>query len=98
LQVPLTHCKTENDPVYRVVLDPGHGGVLKYPIKIHGDRYDPVVRRYIDSFKPGAAYGRYREKYLMYGIARKTEKILSYLEPGGDFSKFKKILRKYTDH
>jgi len=96
LGYPLTQCKSEF-PTYRVVLDPGHGGVLKYPIRKHGDRYDPVKMRYIDSFKPGATYGSMSEKYLMYPIAEKTNKLLSYLKPGGDFQKFQKILKKYTN-
>jgi hypothetical protein len=84
-------------PTFRVVLDPGHGGVGKNPMSVHGDRYDTVLQRYLDFFKEGAARGDLHERVVVYNIARKTEKILKLLAPGGNYKKFYRLLEKYTD-
>jgi hypothetical protein len=84
-------------PIFRVVIDPGHGGIGKNPMSVHGDRYDTVFNRYLDFFKEGAARGSLREGNIVYNIARKTEKILKLLAPGGNNKKFYRLLEKYTD-
>ncbi len=84
-------------PLFRVVLDPGHGGVGKNPMSVHGDRYDTISKRYLDVFKEGASRGNLHERTIVYSIARKTEKILKLLGPNGDREKFYRILERYTD-
>jgi hypothetical protein len=84
-------------PVFRVVLDPGHGGVGKSPMSVHGDRYDTISKRYLDVFKEGAERGEIHERAIAYSIARKTEKLLRLLGPNGDREKFYRILERYTD-
>ena len=93
---PAAICRFEF-PVFRVVIDPGHGGIGKNPMSMHGDRYDTIFGRYLDFFKEGAARGSLRESNIVYSIARKTEKILKLLAPGGNNKKFYRILEKYTD-
>jgi hypothetical protein len=82
-------------PLFRVVLDPGHGGQCVFPRESFGDRWDPISRRYLDDFREGAARGRITEQEIVYSIALKTNAILQNLAPGGDFKKFEKIARKY---
>jgi hypothetical protein len=84
-------------PIFRVIIDPGHGGIGKNPMSVHGDRYDTIYGRYLDFFKEGAARGSLREGNIVYSIARKTEKILKLLAPGGNNKKFYRLLEKYTD-
>lgn len=84
-------------PVFRVMIDPGHGGIGKSPMSVHGDRYDTIGKRYLDVFKEGAERGGLHERTIVYSIARKTEKILRLLGPNGDRNKFYRILERYTD-
>ncbi len=84
-------------PVFRVVLDPGHGGVSWTPLKKHGDRYDTLSENYLDYYKSGAAYGGLHENKIVYQIAKKVKALLYHCSPNGDFSKFESILDKYID-
>jgi len=84
-------------PVYRLVLDPGHGGQCKSPMKKYGDRYDLISGKYLDQYKDGASRRGLHEHVIVYSIAKKAEKILKLCSPGGDFEKFKQILKKYSD-
>ncbi|MCP4134961.1 MAG: N-acetylmuramoyl-L-alanine amidase [bacterium] len=84
-------------PVFTVVLDPGHGGAAKQPRSQHGDRYDPISGKYLDDFRDGASLKKVTEHLVVYSVAQKAEKILRDAAPGGDFKKFKKILKKYTN-
>lgn len=84
-------------PLYRVVIDPGHGGVSMKPRNIYGDRYDKISGTYLDDFKEGAARGRLWEHKIVYQISKKALDILLLCGPDGNFQKFRKILKKYTD-
>ena len=52
-------------PLYRVVIDPGHGGVNLSPRSLHGDRYDTISEKYLSKFVPGAKYRKYEEKRII---------------------------------
>ncbi|MGL4369763.1 MAG: N-acetylmuramoyl-L-alanine amidase, partial [Spirochaetota bacterium] len=43
---PVPTAQNDDYPLYRVVVDPGHGGVGIEPIEQHGDRYDPISGKY----------------------------------------------------
>ena len=75
-------------PVYRVVVDPGHGGKALLPKDYHGDRFDILSMRYKDIFREGAKYRQYYEHIYTYEIAVRVEKILQLTLPDGDFKKF----------
>ena len=83
-------------PVFRVVLEPGHGGVGKHPLSLHGDRFDAISGEYLDYFKEGASRGDLHEAAIVYAIAHKTKKYLQFLAPGVDNSRFFKLLKKYS--
>lgn len=83
-------------PTYRVILDPGHGGIAKHPMSVHGDRYDTIRGRYLETFKEGASRRSLHEHILVYDIARRAERLLSGLAPGGDAKRFFRVLSKYT--
>jgi hypothetical protein len=84
-------------PVYRVVLDPGHGGIAMADRKRHGDRYDSISRSYLQDFKEGAANAGLEEHAIVYSIAKKVEAILVGCSPGGNFSTFHPLLERYSD-
>ncbi len=84
-------------PTYRVVLDPGHGGISSSKLSVHGDRYDQISERYLAPFAEGAAHRGLWEHILVYQIAEKTRKILQLCSPAGDFRKFRTLLARYTD-
>ncbi len=84
-------------PVYRVVLDPGHGGKASGNIKVHGDRFDALSGKHLTPFAEGAAHRGLWEHILVYEIAIKTKALLDSCAPSGDFSAFEKILTRYAD-
>ncbi len=96
LACPLDCVNSEKIPAYRVVLDPGHGGIFLKNKKLHGDRYDELSGKYLSYFADGAHYRGNHEHIIVYDIARKAEKILSLCSPRGDFKKFSKILNRYS--
>lgn len=84
-------------PLYRVVLDPGHGGKAIIPKDEYGDRFDVLSMKYLDIYREGASYKEYHEHIYTYEIAKRVEALLQLLSPNGDFEKFYSILQKYTD-
>lgn len=84
-------------PLFRVVIDPGHGGVFFSDKKKHGDKFDMITAEYLDHFADGAIYRGIYEHKLVYSIAVKTINLLSQCSKEGDFEKFKIILKKYTN-
>ncbi len=84
-------------PEYRVVLDPGHGGIALPHWRSTGDRYDGISGRYMMQFAEGASYRDLHEHVLVYRVAEKALKILELCGPDGDFERFTGILRKYSD-
>lgn len=91
--------RTPDIPVYRVVLDPGHGGVCLPNKQKHGDKYDTISGKYLINFAEGAASRGLWEHILVYQIAVKTKKILDLCSPTAsenDFETFRKILTRYS--
>ncbi len=85
-------------PTYRVVIDPGHGGLSISPRKIHGDRFDSISGKYLSNYQAGARYKNVEERIVTYSIAEKVKKILDLTEDERSFNTFKtKILKKISD-
>lgn len=97
LMVIGTFFSSQNEKCFRVVLDPGHGGIGSTNIELHGDRYDRISKKYLSPFAEGASHNGLWEHELVYEIAIKTKHILDNCAPGSDFSKFRSILLRYTD-
>lgn len=95
--IPDKNIQENEFPLFRVVIDPGHGGVFLNDKKKHGDRFDMITAEYLDNFAEGAIYKNIYEKQIVYNIALKTIHLLSYCSKDGDFEQFKLILKKYTD-
>lgn len=84
-------------PVYRVMLDPGHGGFRLSETDTHGDRYDRLSGEYLEHYREGAAEGNLEEHAIVYAVAEKVRDLLALCGPHGDFSSFRAILARYTD-
>ncbi len=95
--IPVNKFFLKDIPTFRVVLDPGHGGVSKLPKSKHGDRFDSISKKYLDHFKAGASYRGIEEHVIVYSIADKVQKLLYHCSEEGNFSIFREILKKYTD-
>lgn len=83
--------------VYRVVLDPGHGGFYGNDKQKHGDRYDSVTGKYLSYFAPGAAHRGVEEHVVMYEIAAEVHRLLKFTETPDGYKDFKKIIKKFSN-
>lgn len=95
--IPDNNIEENEFPLYRIVIDPGHGGIFLNDRKKHGDKFDMITAEYLDDFAEGANYKGIYEHKIVYNIALKIINLLSYCSKDGDFEHFKKILKKYTD-
>jgi len=81
---------------YLVVLDPGHGGLGIAPKEVHGDKYDPVLKKYLIYYQQGTSYKGYHESDITYRIALKAQEILQLTETSEGRKKFRAIVQKYV--
>lgn len=83
-------------PVYRVVLDPGHGGANVFPVARFGDRYDLITKSYLEVFREGSQGGGFEESVLMYRIAGKVHALLKKTESDSGWESFREMVKKYS--
>lgn len=83
-------------PVYRVVLDPGHGGANVFPVAMFGDRYDRISKSYLEVFREGSQGGGFEESVLMYRIAVKVSALLKLTESDSGWETFRAMVSKYS--
>jgi N-acetylmuramoyl-L-alanine amidase len=95
--VPWSHKAVAEFPEYRVVIDPGHGGVYVEPVDKTGDRYDIMSGKYLDIFREGSAYKGIEEHIIMYQIGIKVKEILDKTETQEGFEQFARIVSKYSE-
>ncbi len=84
-------------PEYRVVIDPGHGGETRFPVYLHGDRFDTVTGGYLELYREGASGPGVREHLIMYAISEKVVSLLKDASPEGKYGKFHDLIAGYTD-
>lgn len=85
-------------PTYTVVLDPGHGGVAREPMSVHGDKYDTITQAYLEKYKQGTEHGTHTERDIVLGLAREVEKILKLTETEEGFETFSGFLKKFSSN
>lgn len=95
--IPSSRIKQEGIPLYRVVIDPGHGGFFNKDKIVHGDKYDSISGKYLDYFAEGANYKEIYEHELVYSISQKVMEKLSWCSEDGDFNRFKSVLARFSD-
>ncbi len=84
-------------PVYRVILDPGHGGLRYLNKKNHGDRYDKISEKYLKHYNAGVRYKNLEEHAIAYSIAKKVKDILDLSSDGKNFNRFIEIIKQFSD-
>ncbi|HEY1405143.1 MAG TPA: hypothetical protein VF857_00900, partial [Spirochaetota bacterium] len=82
---------------YRVVIDPGHGGINVEPVERFGDKYDMISGKFLDVFKEGATFHGIEEHNIMFQIGSKVQELLELTETDEGFEKFKAIVSKYSN-
>lgn len=86
------YCINANE-VYRVVIDPGHGGA---PKKGNDDKWDPITKTYLDVYNSGMNYKNYYEYKIVMQIAKKTFDYLKLTETDQGWKKFTKLLKEFS--
>lgn len=87
-------------PVFRIVVDPGHGGVAKDPKAQHGDKYDSVTQTYLETYKQGTEHGNITERKVVLDLAKEVHRILKQTETDAGWKEFEgylKLFSKKTD-
>jgi hypothetical protein len=82
-------------PRYTVVIDPGHGGLSLNPISIHGDKYDPVGKKYLGAYQQGADYKNLNESEIAWDIGVQVKEYLELTHSRKGRVEFHKMLLKY---
>jgi N-acetylmuramoyl-L-alanine amidase len=84
-------------PTYIVVVDPGHGGVAKDPVKENGDKYDTITQSYLEAYKQGTEHGSHTEREIVLGLAKEVDRVLKLTETDEGFEKFTEYLKKFSN-
>jgi len=85
--IPSAKVEQADVPVFRVVIDPGHGGFFSRDKKKHGDKYDSVRGEYLEYFAEGANFKGLYEHEVVYSIALKVMERLALCSMMGIFTR-----------
>ncbi|MBK8393891.1 MAG: N-acetylmuramoyl-L-alanine amidase [Leptospiraceae bacterium] len=101
LFVLLLNISIQTDPIkkYKIVIDPGHGGIKQEPLEIFGDKYDSVTGRFLENYKDGASYpkkGR-TEMEIVLEVGKELKEILDLTKTKKGFQKFKSYIKLFSD-
>jgi N-acetylmuramoyl-L-alanine amidase len=84
-------------PTYTVIVDPGHGGIAKEPINIHGDKYDSITQTYLEKYKQGTEHGSNTEREIVLALGKEVDQLLKLTETEEGFIKFSDHLKKFSN-
>jgi hypothetical protein len=84
-------------PTHPVVIDPGHGGVAREPMELHGDKYDTITQGYLEKYKQGTESGSYTERSVVLGLAKEVDQILHLTESDEGWEKFSAYISKFSN-
>ncbi|MGV3664935.1 MAG: N-acetylmuramoyl-L-alanine amidase, partial [Leptospira bouyouniensis] len=84
------------EPNFRIVIDPGHGGVAKDPKTQHGDKYDSVTQTYLETYKQGTEHGSITERKVVLDLAKEVHKILKLTETEQGWKEFEAYLKLFS--
>ncbi|TGL48821.1 N-acetylmuramoyl-L-alanine amidase [Leptospira kemamanensis] len=85
-----------SEPSFRIVIDPGHGGVAKDPKAVHGDKYDSVTQTYLETYKQGTEHGSITERKVVLDLAKEVHKILKLTETDAGWKEFEGYLKLFS--
>lgn len=81
---------------FRVVIDPGHGGVSKEPVSEHGDKYDSITQSYLEKYKQGTEHGKFVEREVVLSLAKEVHNVLKLTETDEGWNEFQSHLKKFS--
>ncbi|MDF3820233.1 N-acetylmuramoyl-L-alanine amidase [Leptospira sp. 96542] len=81
---------------FRIVIDPGHGGVAKDPKANHGDKYDSVSQTFLESYKQGTEHGKFKERAVVLALGKEVHHILKLTETEEGWREFESYLKKFS--
>ena len=89
----------ESDAIkkFKVIIDPGHGGVKQTPYEIYGDKFDTVSGRYLEPYKNGAAFKERTEMEIVLEIGKEIKEILDLTKTKKGFRKFQTYIKQYSN-
>ncbi|WP_409036023.1 N-acetylmuramoyl-L-alanine amidase [Leptospira levettii] len=85
-----------SEPSFRIVIDPGHGGVAKDPKAQHGDKYDSVTQTYLETYKQGTEHGSITERKVVLDLAKEVHKVLKLTETDVGWKEFEGYLKLFS--
>lgn len=80
-------------PVYRVVIDPGHGGANT---RRNDDKWDPVTGQYLSPFLYGAGYRGFREHVLVLDLGKRVKHYLDLTRTEAGWRQFESLLKRLS--
>ncbi|AYV55062.1 N-acetylmuramoyl-L-alanine amidase [Leptospira kmetyi] len=83
--------------IFKVVIDPGHGGVDLKPKEDHGDKYDPISDKYLELYKSGASSKGRKERAVVLELAKEVKEILDLTKTPEGFETFKSYMKSFTN-
>lgn len=82
-------------PEYRIILDPGHGGISERASLNKGDHWDIKARRFLTNYNFGAACAGECEHAIVLDICSRTLAILQKANTDEGWREFSKMLSEY---
>ncbi|EMO26267.1 N-acetylmuramoyl-L-alanine amidase domain protein, partial [Leptospira interrogans serovar Bataviae str. HAI135] len=82
---------------FKIVIDPGHGGVDLKPKEDHGDKYDPISDKYLELYKAGASFKGTKEKIIVLELSKELKEILDLTKTEEGFKIFRSYMKSFTN-
>lgn len=97
LLMPLNVIIAWDRPIFKIVIDPGHGGNNQKPFEIYGDKYDTISGKFLEAYRPGAIHKNKTEREIVLKLGIELKKILDLTKTNQGFKKFQNIAKNYTN-
>lgn len=82
---------------FKVVVDPGHGGVKVDEVAFLGDKFDTINQRFIENYKDGARYKNRTEMEIVLEVGKEVQEILELTKTEKGFKKFQSYIKQFSD-
>ncbi|UPY78823.1 N-acetylmuramoyl-L-alanine amidase [Leptospira weilii] len=83
--------------IFKVVIDPGHGGLDLKPKEDHGDKYDPISGKYLELYKAGASFKERKERTIVLELAKELKEVLDLTKTEEGFKTFRSYMKSFTN-
>lgn len=83
--------------IFKVVIDPGHGGLDLKPKEDHGDKYDPISGKYLELYKAGASFKEKKERTIVLELAKELKEVLDLTKTEEGFKIFRSYMKSFTN-